>query len=251
MVIVLVVGAFLRPLPSVVLASDLLTDDGVGHVGEPEDETADVRDMGDTSARSATGKVKELEETKDNHEVFRRDGKEKVDQDRSVGEEPSEGEEETVDGSGCPNDGESLVRTREHGTDSGTNATEEEIEQKPSGSPQVLQLSPKHPEGEQVEQDMSETGVEKNVRPQLPEVEPLPDKIRDQAEVDDEEVTHPFLEEEDRTHDDHQLLDDRGETVPEGEAISVGGHSDPSRFGEAGVEEASNVNDISGRTFLS
>ena len=148
MVVVLVVGAFLRPLPSIVLAPDLLTNDGVGHVNESEDETADVRDMGDTSARSATGKVKKLEEAKDDHEVFRRDGKEKVDQDRSVGEEPSEGEEETVDGSGCPDDGESLVRTRKHGTNSRTDATEEEIEQKPPGSPQVLQLSPKHPEGQ-------------------------------------------------------------------------------------------------------
>jgi hypothetical protein len=52
MIIILIIGAFLRPLPFVIFAPNLLPDDGVGHIDQTEQEATQVGEVRDTPAGS-------------------------------------------------------------------------------------------------------------------------------------------------------------------------------------------------------
>jgi len=61
--------------------------------------------------------------------------------------------------------------------------------------------------------------MEKDIGGQLPQKIFLPNQNGDKAKVKVDPAAHDHLEEEDRTHDDHQFLDDRCQTISKRETV--------------------------------
>ena len=119
-------GPSLGPFPFVIFAAEFATDGRIGHIDHPKQKPAQMGEMGDSASRSRHGGVK-FDETKNDDEVFSRDRKKKVDIDESIGKQPAKGQEDAIDGSRSPNDGDELMRGEDDGADSCPDAAEEEI----------------------------------------------------------------------------------------------------------------------------
>ena len=91
MIIILIIGALLRPLPLVIFAPNLLPDDGVGHIDQTEQEATQVGEVRDTPAGSLYGR-EEFNKAEDNDKIFGRDGEEEVDVDETGWKKPTVGQ---------------------------------------------------------------------------------------------------------------------------------------------------------------
>jgi hypothetical protein len=66
---------------------------------------------------------------------------------------------------------------------------------------------------------VTDPSVEEDVGRQLPQKIFLPDQNGDKAKVKADAAAHDHLEQEDSTHDNHQFLDDRGQTISKRETV--------------------------------
>jgi hypothetical protein len=96
-----------------------------------------------------------------------------------------------------------LIRREDHCADPSTNPTEEEVKKKFSRSPIILQFAAKHPEGQEIEQDMGKSSVKKNVSEKLPQKVFFPNQDGNQAEVDFKPSGDKHLKDKDHPHEDH------------------------------------------------
>ena len=107
------------------------------------------------------------------NEILGFDRKEKVEIDGAIREEHPEGDQYAEHGSRCPEGRATLSDQwcdKEVG-DAGTNSTDEIIGEKFSGTPDILQLHPEHPECEHIEKQMPHPPVQKKIGEQLPWIE--------------------------------------------------------------------------------
>ena len=130
MVVILIVGAFLIPFPSVVRAANLLSKIGVDHVDETEEKATQMSEVRNASPRSLDRRD-EFNEAEDDNEIFGRDREEKVDIYEPIWEEPSIGQEDSIDRSrGSDHRNPAIrIRSKKNCTDTSTDPTEEKIEQ--------------------------------------------------------------------------------------------------------------------------
>jgi hypothetical protein len=69
--------------------------------------------------------------------------------------------------------------------------------------------------------------VKEDVSEKLPDKSLLPDENGNQTQIDAEmsiHHVHHHLQKEDPHHDEHQFLDDRGQTIPKRESGAIIGH---------------------------
>ena len=168
-------------------------------------------DVGHAPSCPSPDRGKEFDEAENNDEVLGGNRKEKINIDKPVGEEPAEGQEQSVNGPGGSNDRDTLIEAgREEGcTDSCSNTAEKEVLCELFGSPGVLQLSTEHPEGQEIEKEMGDPAVKKDVSDKLPQKISAPNPKRNQAEVDFDPSSGKQLEEKDHSHNDHQIFNHR------------------------------------------
>ena len=88
MIIISISRTFLRPLAFMVFAADLLADQRIGHIEEPEKKAAEVGEMGDAPSCSFH-RSEEFNQAIEDHHKFRRNGEEEIDIDGTVWEEPA------------------------------------------------------------------------------------------------------------------------------------------------------------------
>jgi hypothetical protein len=133
-VIVSVVRSFLIPFPFVVGAANFLSNVGVDHVDETEKKTTQMSEVSDATSRSLHGRIK-FKEAIDDHQVFSRNREKKVDIDEPIWEEPSIGQEDSIDRSGGSDHRNELIGRNKDGANPCPDPAEEKIEQEFSRSP--------------------------------------------------------------------------------------------------------------------
>jgi hypothetical protein len=170
---------------------------------------------------------KEFDQAENDYEVLCRDRDEKIDVDKPVGKEPSECQENSINGSGGANDWDELIGSDKNRAQTGPNPTEEEVFQKLSRPPVTFQFSSEHIEGQKIEEKMGESSVKKDVGEELPEEVFFPDQDRDQAKINIDATANKCLEKEYGAHDNHQVLDRGCQTRSERETVTIGGHESP------------------------
>ncbi len=134
MVIVPIARAFLVPLSSKIFAANLLSKIGVNHVDKAEEKATQMSEVSDATSCSFHGRIK-FKEAIDDHQVFSRNREEKVDIDEPIWEEPSIGQEDSIDRSGGSDHRNELVGRKNDGTNPRPDPAEEKIEQEFSRSP--------------------------------------------------------------------------------------------------------------------
>jgi hypothetical protein len=144
MIIIFVTRSFLRPPTVIILAANFLSNVGGDHVDETEEEATQMSEVSDAAPCSCHGRIK-LKEAIDDHKVFGGNREEKVDIDKPIWEEPSVGQQDSINGSGGSDHGNKLRRRENCGANSRPDTTEEKIEQEFSRSPIAFQFSTKHP----------------------------------------------------------------------------------------------------------
>ncbi len=82
----------LRPLPLVVFTSNFLPDCWISHIEKPKEDATQMGEMGNTTS-CALGGREELNQPEDDDHIFGRDGKKKIDVNRTIRKEPTEGKE--------------------------------------------------------------------------------------------------------------------------------------------------------------
>jgi len=184
MIVTPAVGASLRPFSFVIFTANFLSDRRVEHIKDAKEKTAKMGEVGDAPSRSPYRR-EEFDEAENDDKVFGRNGEQKVDVDEPIGKEPTEGEKDSVDGSGGAYHRNALVLegSEKSGTKTCTDSTEQKISYELFRSKIVFQLSSEHPEGQEVEEDMEESSVKKNVRAQLPQEILIPNETGDQGKV--------------------------------------------------------------------
>ena len=211
MVVIPILGTFLIPFPFVVGATNLLPYIGVPHIDEAEEKTTEMGEVGDSATGSSLERGEEFDEPINDDHIFCRDGEEEVDIDEAVGEEPSIGEKDSIDRSGCADHRDALIvmGREEDRADPCTDPAEKEKSQKLFRSPVTFQFSSEHPESQKIEDNMGQSSVKEDVGGKLPYKIFFPDQIGDEPEVEDDQVADHHLEKEDGPHDDHQFLNSR------------------------------------------
>ncbi len=220
MVVPSISRSFLRPLSSVGVTTNFLTKGGITHIEEAKEETSQVSEVTD-AASGSSNRREEFNEAKKDDEIFCRDGEEKIDIDHPVWKEPAVGQKQSVDGSGRADDRVNLIEGRKkqganHCGDTCSNPADEKIPKELSGTPGVLEFPSKHVEGQEIEQDMEDPAVKKDVGNQLPKEKFLPDENGNEGKpiikIDLAEFSHS-LKNENGSHDDHQFFDDRRQSI--------------------------------------
>ena len=134
MVIIFIVRTSLIPLTLIIFAANLLSNVGIEHVDETEEKATEMREVSDAASCSFHGRIK-FKETVDDHQVFCRNREEKVDIDEPIWEEPSIGQEDSIDRSGGSDHRNELKRRENDGANPRPDPAEEKIEQEFSRSP--------------------------------------------------------------------------------------------------------------------
>ena len=137
MIIILVVGASLRPFPLVVLTTNLLPNHRVGHIEKPEEQAAQMGKVSNSSSGPLHGS-KEFNEAIDDHQIFGRDREEEINVDEPIGKEPTVSKKNSVDRSRGSNNRNKLVGNEEHCTNARPDSTKEKISQELPRPPIVL-----------------------------------------------------------------------------------------------------------------
>ncbi len=139
MIIIFVTRTSLRPLALIVFAANLLSKIGVDHVDKAEEKATQMSEVRNASPRSLDRRD-EFNEAEDDNEIFGRDREEKVDIYEPIWEEPSIGQEDSIDRSrGSDHRNPAIrIRSKKNCTDTSTDPAEEEIEQEFSRSPVAL-----------------------------------------------------------------------------------------------------------------
>jgi hypothetical protein len=99
MIIVPAVGTSSRPFPLVVFTPNFLSYHRVQHIKDAKEKTAEMGEVGDAPSGSSDRR-EEFDEAENDDKVLGRNGEQKVDIDEPIGKEPTEGEKDSVDGSG-------------------------------------------------------------------------------------------------------------------------------------------------------
>jgi hypothetical protein len=126
MIIIPIIWPSLRPLPPIIFSPNSLSDRRISHMEKAEEKTAQMGEVGDTPSCPFHG-GKELNQTENNHHIFSRDRKEEVDVDETIREEPTKGQEYSIDCSRSSNYGDKLIRSKDDRTDTRTDSTEEKV----------------------------------------------------------------------------------------------------------------------------
>ena len=134
MIIIFIARTFLRPLTLIVFAANLLSKIGVNHVDETEEKATQMGEVSDAASCPLHGRIK-FKEAVDDHQVFSRNREEKVNIDEPIWEEPSIGQEDSIDRSGGSDHRNELVGRNKDGANPCPDPAEEKIEQEFSRSP--------------------------------------------------------------------------------------------------------------------
>jgi hypothetical protein len=128
MIIAPVSGAPLRPLPFIIFPPNFEPNRWIGHIDQTEEKAAQMGEVSDT-APCSLHRREEFNESKNNNKVFGWNGKEEIDIDETIREEPTEGQKDSIDRSGGANDRNKLVWSENNCTDTGTDSAEEKVSQ--------------------------------------------------------------------------------------------------------------------------
>jgi hypothetical protein len=121
--------ALLRPFSFIVLAADFLPKDGIEHIRQSKEKTSQMGEVSN-SASGSSKRREEFDEAEKDDKVFCGDGEQEIDIDGPMGEEPPEGQKESVDRSRSPDYRDELFGRENHGADPCPDSTKEKISQK-------------------------------------------------------------------------------------------------------------------------
>jgi len=134
MIIIFIIRASLGPLTLIIFAANFLPNDRISHIEKPEEEAPQMGEVSDAASCSFHGRIK-FKEAIDDHKVFGRNREKKVDIDESIWEEPSIGQEDSIDRPGSSDHRNELVGRKNDGANPRPDPAEEKIEQEFSRSP--------------------------------------------------------------------------------------------------------------------
>jgi hypothetical protein len=217
-------GPPLGQLPFVVFSADFLSNGGVGHVQDPENKASQVGEVGNAPSGSLRGRI-EFYEAEDDNKILRRDGDKEVDVNEAVWEKPAKCQKDSINGAGSSDHRNKLIRGKDDRAEARTDATEQEISQEFSRSPVTLKLPAKHPQGQEVEEDVRNPPVEKDVGDQLPQKEFFPDEKRHEPKIESDPVAHDSLQKKESSHDNDQFLDHGSQAIAKRESVTIISHS--------------------------
>jgi len=150
-------------------------------------------EVGNAPSGSLHGRI-EFYEAEDDNKILRRDGDKEVDVNEAVWEKPAKCQKDSIDGAGSSDHRNKLIRRENDRAEASTDATEQEISQEFSRAPVALELTAKHPEGQEVEEDVRNSAMEENVGDELPQKEFFPNEKRHQSKVESDPMVHDPLQ---------------------------------------------------------
>ena len=181
-------------------------------------------EVGNAPSGSLHGRI-EFYEAEDDNKILRRDGDKEVDVNEAVWEKPAKCQKDSINGAGSSDYRNKLIRRKNDRAEARTNATEEEISQEFSRAPIALEFSAKHPQGQEIKEDVRNPPVEEDVGDELPQKEFFPDEKRHQSKIESDLTAYDPLQKKESRHEDDQFLDDGGQAIAKRESVTVIGHS--------------------------
>ena len=128
MIIILASRAFLRPLSPIIFSANALSDRRIGHIEKTEEKTTQVGEVSDAASCPLYGR-EELDQTENDHHILSGDREEEVDVNETIWEEPTKGQEYSIDRSRSSNHRDELMRGEDDRTDASPNSAEEKVSQ--------------------------------------------------------------------------------------------------------------------------
>jgi len=214
----------LGQLSFVIFPAEFLSEGRGGHVQDPENEASQMGQVGNAPSRSLHGRI-EFYEAENDNKILRRDGDKEVDVNEAVWEKPAKCQKDSINGAGSSDHRNKLIRRKNDRAEARTNATEEEISQEFSRAPIALEFSAKHPQGQEIKEDVRNPPVEEDIGDELPQKEFFPDEKRHQSKIESDLTAYDPLQKKESRHEDDQFLDDGGQAIAKRESVTVIGHS--------------------------
>jgi hypothetical protein len=219
-----IAGSSLGQLPFVVFSADFLAKGWIGHVQDPENKASQMCEVGNTPSGSLHGRI-QFYEAENDHKILRRDGDKEVDVNEAGWEKPAKCQKDPINGARSSDHRNKLIRRENDSAEARTDATEQEISQEFSRAPGALELSAKHPQGKEIEEDVRNPPVKEDVSDELPQKEFFPDEKRDQPKVEGDPIVHDPLQKKENGHEDDQFLDHGSQAIAKRESVAIISHS--------------------------
>src|SRR5262245_4256780 len=142
--------------------------------------------------------------------MFHLDRKKKIKIDGAIGIDQPISEQNPIDTGRSADTRQHLIRCKQYIQNRSTGDADHVVLEKKLASPPALQIATEHPQRKHVEQDVKNSAMEKLIGQDLPQIEVVPEKVRDQTKKSEERGIEKSLQEKYRNIGDDQSFDGKG-----------------------------------------